>query len=93
MTPELAPRQLHARAAARSERTQAPTALARRRRALLQLAERHGEIRVKVCEAGRAGSPACGLIDLLDELNEGGLLRYGGLHHVGGALEMIYVHA
>ena len=71
-------------------RTPAAGALARRRRALVRLAERRGEVRIAVCEAGGVNPAACGVIDLLDGLNEVGLLRYGGLQRAGSTLEIVY---
>ncbi len=57
-----------------------PRALARRRGALLQLALRHGEVRLQVGGGGSAPQSAA-MSELLDELNEAGRLRYAGLRN------------
>lgn len=68
-------------------------ALARRRRALLQLARRHGEVRLRVTDGGRPAPGAAEVSELLDLLNEDGLLRWGGLHAVEGGRELLYLAA
>ena len=64
--------------------------MARRRRALLQLVHRRGELRISVRNAAGATPGSADVIDLLDALNEGGWLRYGGLHRTTTDLEVIY---
>lgn len=67
---------------ARAERSaillSAPS-LARRRGALLQLARRNGEVRLRIGDGLSAPAGAAAVSELLDALNEDGLLRYGGL--------------
>ena len=79
MTPDLSPRTASpVRARSDAAPVRSPRAVGRRRRALLQLARRHGEVRLRIGPAsGLASHVIC---DLLDELNGEGLLRYGGLH-------------
>ncbi len=69
------------------------SAVTRRRRALLQLAGRNGEVRLRVTQARGAVAGAADVSELLDALNEDGLLRYGGLHRVEGGCELLYVPA
>ena len=61
--------------------------LARRRNALLKRARRNGEVRLKV---GASSGDTADVSELLDGLNEDGLLRYGGLHSVEGGRELLY---
>ena len=68
-------------------------ASARRRRVLLQLADRRGEVRVALSGAAGAGGDSWAVLDLLDALNEGGLLRYGGLHRTAARVEIVYHRA
>ena len=68
----------------------ASASTARRRRALLQLARRHGEVRVALRDASGLNPTACPVVELLDELNAGGLLRYGGLQRAGATVEILY---
>ena len=72
--------------AARTSRT-----LARGRSTLLALARRNGEVRLRVGDGAPAG--AADLSQLLDELNEQGLLRYGGLHAAASGRELVYLPA
>lgn len=55
------------------------SALTRRRRALLRLARRQGEVRLTVSRRGVVEPGAADVSELLDGLNEEGLLRFGGL--------------
>ncbi len=64
---------------------------ARRRRALLRLAERHGEVRVVVRKGGRPAPQAVELLELLDELNESARLRWGGVQSRGEVAEAVYL--
>lgn len=63
-----------------------------RRRTLMRLADRHGEVRVPVRAAPGPG-PGADTVDLLDELNTEGRLRYGGLHRTAEGLELVYRRA
>ena len=63
---------------------------ARRRSALLQLARRHGEVRVAVGEHGAVVVHANDVLDLLDELNESGRLSYAGLQRNGDRSDFVY---
>ena len=80
------------RAAASKTAAAAPASRARRRRALLQLARRHGEVRVVVREGGRAAAHAVDVLELLDELNEAQRLRWGGLRTRGAVSEVVYLN-
>ncbi len=94
MTPEAAPVPLRSPGVARaSEPARRAGSLARRRGALLKLARRHGEVRLRVGDGRSAPEGSAEVSGLLDELNEGGLLRYGGLRRVGDACELIYLIA
>ncbi len=55
----------------------APRSLGRRRRTLLKLAERDGRVQVALSHGGVTASRA-EVVDLLDELNEGGMRREHG---------------
>ena len=65
---------------------------ARRRRALLRLAARHGEVRVRLKDGAAVNPGAPEVLELLDALNEGGLLHYGGLRQDGQGAELVYLH-
>ena len=70
-----------------------PRAVARRRSALLQLARRHGEVRLLIGDGASAPIAAAEVSELLDDLNERGLLRYGGLQNGVGRRELVYLPA
>lgn len=81
------------RAPERSHGPRSSAAAGRRRRALLQLAARHGEVRLSVCDRAGAIGGAADVSELLDALNEDGLLRFGGLRRDGDRAELIYLPA
>ena len=76
---------------AAAPRAAADRTRSRRRRALLQLADRHGEVRVTVSRDGRPLPHAADLLEMLDELNEAQRLCWGGLRKQGDRAELVYV--
>ena len=80
-----------ARGAAPQDRS--PGAVTRRRRALLKLARRHGEVRLQLGTDDAVAPGAADVSELLDGLNEDGLLRYGGLRAAEGGRELLYLIA
>ena len=73
--------------------TQADPVRARRRRALLQLARRRGEVRVALRDGGALVPHAADVLDLLDELNTAGRLTYAGLQGAPESAEFVYRQA
>ena len=93
MTPSVQTSPVSSSIVARAGRKLATATAARRGRALLKLADRHGEVRVQVRGAGGVDPGSADMVDLLDALNETGLLRYGGLQRTGSDVELVYHRA
>ena len=91
MTPYSAPADARRPDGARPvEPTRGTRSLSRRRTSLLKIARRDGDVRVRVGDGRPSSANAAEVSDLLDELNAGGWLRYGGLHRAEGVCELIY---